>query len=271
MKKFTVLEEIIGEASKLGFRPIDLIHKILFLSFVNAGLALTSVAESPRKELENLISMIPPPYRGLASGKLYLHALKFLKTLKGLFESYVKAPVILQEANVNFILDFLRKEVGKVDGVVVLDCGSIPEISTIAAVFHHLGRDFVVYDKVFANPVGITRFLTEQLTSDGLHATLRHYVRLLRKELGARFGIKISTIDFLVHQHGVSVKDFLNSLDMKTIFEEINRLARQGSILITADHGYDVVADEHGLYVTHGYSGDCPLNFSKVAFFLVID
>jgi len=155
--------------------------------------------------------------------------------------------------------------------VIVLDCGSIPEISTIAGRFAYLNRNATIYDRVFVNPIGTTRFLTEQLASFGRETALKYYAKLLKEELGAKFDIKISTTDLIVHQYGVTVSSFLNSLDIKKIFEQMNYFARQNSILITADHGYDLVADEHELYITHGYKKECPLNFSRIALFLVID
>lgn len=264
------LETIVQSISNLGVLPINLLHKIVFCSFAKAGLALFHATNSQRAELENLAKTIPVSYQGLLSGKLYLSALKFIRSLKDFFEITGK-PVILEEASIEFILDFLKEKVGKVGGVIVLDCGSIPEISTIAGRFAYLSRNATIYDKVFVNPIGTTRFLTEQLASFGRETALKYYAKLLKEELGAKFDIKISTTDLIVHQYGVTISSFLNSLDIKKIFEQMNYFARQNSILITADHGYDLVADEHGLYITHGYKKECPLNFSRIALFLVID
>lgn len=214
---------------------------------------------------------IPHNLRGLADGKLYLRVLELIDSINRCLE---RKPVILKEANINFVLDFLKEHIKKVDGIAVLDCASIPEKIAIAGKFAHINRDSEVYDIIFANPVGVTRFLTEQLAYLGRESTLKHYAQLLKETLGARSFIKISTIDLTVHKHGVDVIDFLSSLNLQEIFEQINQLTQQpkrGSILITSDHGYDLVADEYGLYIIHGYRGKCPLNFSRISIFIVIN
>jgi hypothetical protein len=94
---------------------------------------------------------------------------------------------------------------------------------------------------------------------------------LLKETLKAKFYIKSSTIDLITHQEGVTIDNFLTSLNMQNIFDQINHFTKQNSVLITSDHGYDLVADEHGLYITHGYKKECPLNFSKIALFMVVD
>jgi hypothetical protein len=264
------LEAIIKSTSSLGSLSTDLLHKILFCSFAKAGLSLFGAANNQKAELEKLAKAIPAPYQGLLGGRLYLGALKFIRSLND-FLSKGNRAVILEEANLQFVLSFLRERVGKVGGVVVLDCGSIPELSAIASKFIYFNRNVTVYDRVFVNPIGMTRFLTEQLIYFDRETALKYYAELLKNELEAKFSVKISTIDLVVHQRGVTVSDFLSSLDMGRIFEQINRLAKRDSVLVTADHGYDLVADEHGLFVTHGYKEKCPLNFSRIALFLVID
>ncbi|MCR8433829.1 MAG: hypothetical protein NDP24_06340 [Crenarchaeota archaeon] len=264
------LERIIKVVSTLGSLPINIFHKIVFCSFAKAGLSLFNATDAQKAELESLIEAIPPVFRGLLKGELYLSALKFTRSINLLLWE-AKKLIIPEEANIHFILDFLRKNVGKVGGVIVLDCASIPEMVTIAGKFAHTNRNVVIYSRIFANPIGVTRFLTEQLTHLGREPALKRYAQLLKEELEASFSIKKSLIDLVVHEHGVSVSDFLNSLNMQEIIEQINHFMKQSSILITSDHGYDLVANEHGLYITHGYKRKCPLNFSRIALFLVID
>jgi hypothetical protein len=264
------LETMIKLLSDLGVLPVSLLHKIGFCSFAKAGLSLFDPTDSQKRDLEKLIKMIPASYQGLLSGKLYLNALKFIRSLKEFLEG-TRRPVILEEANIQFILDFLKEKVGKVGGVIVLDCGSIPELSAIAGKLAYLNRNVTIYDKFFINPVGTTKFLTEQLAYLGRETALKYYAEMLKKELGAKFDIKISTTDLIVHQYGVTIDKFLDSLDIEKIYEQMYHYVKQDSILVTADHGYDLVADEHGLYITHGYKRKCPLNFSRIALFLIID
>ena len=75
----------------------------------------------------------------------------------------------------------------------------------------------------------------------------------------------------VMEQRTLLLTAITNFLEMRRLFGQINHFAKQNSVLITSDHGYDVVADKHGLYIAHGYKGECPLNFSKLALFLIID
>ena len=264
-----VLEELIDLVKfKLGDLQVDLIHKIIFLSFARAGLSLYGSTEIHKVELENIEkSTISPLYRGLLKGELYPKALDFNRSLREFLKNR-GGSAILEDANIQFILNLLRERVKRVDGVIALDGGSIPEIIAITGKLAYLNRKVTVYD-FFVNPAGVTRFLTNQLSTFGRKTTLKSYSELLGEKLEARFNIKISVIDLTVHERGVDLKDFLKSLDITKIFNQI--ASTRGSLVITADHGYDLVADEYGLYLTHGYRGECPLNFSKIAPFIVVD
>lgn len=264
----TELEAIVKTASILGNLSAEVLHRIIFCSFMKAGLSIYGAQKEQEMEVEKLIKTVAA-YRGLINGKLYLSALRFIKSFNSFLNS--RHEVILKEANLQNVIRFLENKVGKVDAVFVLDCASIPEIITIASKFSALGCNTTIYKEVFINPIGITRFLTGQLESFNRESYLIEYAKLLKERLNARFFKKISTIDLVTHQRGYTLDDFLRSIEMQKLFDHINYFARQNSILITSDHGYDVVADEHGLYITHGYEGKCPLNFSRIALFLVID
>jgi hypothetical protein len=264
------LEEVIQAASSAGNLSADTLHEIILCSFIKAGLSIYGASRAQEVEVENLIETIPAPYRGLINGKLYLSALRFIRSFnKFLHES--RQAVILREANLHYILHFLESRVGKVGAVLVLDCASIPEFVTIASKFSALRRNVTIFEEVFVNPLGVTRFLTGQLESFNREASLRQYAQLLKERLKANFFVKSSTIDVIAHQRGLTLGSFLKSIEMQRLFDQLNRFVRQSSVLVTSDHGYDVVADEYGLYVTHGYRKECPLSFSRLALFLVVD
>lgn len=264
------LESMVRTASTLGGLPIEELHKIVFCSFLKAGLSLYGAREELERELENLVSTIKPPHRGLVSGKLYLDALSLVKAFSDFLENGKRA-VILEEANIQRILQFLESRVGRIGSVIVLDCASIPEVVALASKFSALGHSATIYEEVFVNPVGATRFLTGQLEQFGRERCLAQYAKLLKERLNAAAYSKISTVDLVTHQHGCTVDDFLKFIKMQELFDRIDHFLRRNSVLITSDHGYDVVADERGLYITHGFKERCPLNFSKIALFLVID
>lgn len=265
----TSLDKIVKAISVTGALPVEILHKITFCSFAKAGLYLYGATSKQEAEIEKIIQTIPA-YRGLVNGKLYLGALDFVKSFNQLLKRSDES-IIIKEANIHYILNFLKERIEEVDAIVVLDCGSIPEIVTIAGKFISQNRKATIFDIVFINPVGATVFITGQMVAFNREPFLRQYAFLLKETLNAKFFIKSSTIDLIVHKHGVTIDNFLTSLGIQKIFDQINRFSKQNSVLITSDHGYDVVADEHGLYITHGYKKECPLNFSKIALFLVID
>jgi len=264
------IEAMVKTTSTIGNLPTEMLHRIIFCSFIKAGLSIHGAHKEQEIEVEKLIKTIARPYYGFVNWKLYLNALRFVKAFNDFIEDRKQA-VILKEANLQYIIQFLENKVGKVDTVFVLDCGSIPEIITIASKFSNLGHNVKIFEEVFINPIGITRFLTEQLGTFGRESYLIQYARLLKERLKASFYAKSSTVDLVTHQRGFAIDDFLKSIEVEKLFKQINHFAKQKSVLVTSDHGYDVVVDEHGLYVTHGCTRNCPLNFSRIALFLVID
>jgi len=263
------LENMIESLSEIGNLTTPILHRIALCSLLKAGLYLYDGKEQHEKELAGLLFSIPPSYRGFVNGKLYLSALDYLKSVNR-FLTNGNGSILLKEASLSHIVD-LASRIGKVDSIIVFDCGSIPEIATFASKLKALRYHSLILSDVFLNPIGITRFLTQQLKSLGQEDVLRGYADLLKQRLNANFSEKKSVIDLTVHAHGVTIEEFLRSIDINELFNRIHFFARQGSILITSDHGYDVVADEQGLYITHGYRRPCPLNFSKMALFLVVD
>ena len=264
------LDSIVETLSATGNLPIETLHRITLAAFIKAGISLYGGQKEQEKDMRELIQSIPASYRGLANGRLYLTCLNYVKS----FNAFLKKPdysILLKEASIQYMLDFLKSSVGKVGGIIVLDCGSIPELITFAGKLTSLRHKATIYDKAFINPIGVTAFVTGQMGSLGREAYLREYARQLKDTLSSKFFIKSSTIDLTAHKQGVTIQNFLESLQIQNVFDQINRFARQDSILITSDHGYDVVADEHGLYITHGHKEKCPLSFSKIALFLVID
>ena len=264
------LDNMINSLDEIGRLPSPILHKVVFCSLLRAGLSFYGVQKHTDEELNKVLQTIPSPYKGLTYGRLYLTALDFVKSVNYMLTNAHSA-ILLKEASLHHILDFLKSKVGKVGSVMVLDCASIPELVTLASKLRSVSHHTLVLGETFLNPIGVTRFLTRQLTSFGQKDVLRGYAELLKQTLNANFCVKNSVIDLMVHKHGVTIDNFLQSIDIEELFNKIKFFTSQTSVLVTSDHGYDIVADEQGLYVTHGYKGSCPLNFSKMALFLVVD
>lgn len=264
------LDSMITSLAEISHLPSPILHKVVFCSLLKAGLSFYGAQTHAEEELNKVLREIPSPYRGLINGKLYRPALDFMKNVNRILANQGGA-ILLKEANLHYVLDFLKSRLGKVGSIMVLDCASIPEFVTLASKLRSVSHHSLILGETFINPIGVTRFLTRQLTSFGQKDVLKGYAELLKQTLNANFCVKSSVIDLMVHKHGVTIDQFLQSIDIEQLFNQIKFFTSQTSILITSDHGYDVVADMQGLYVTHGYKGRCPLNFSKMALFLVVD
>jgi len=264
------LDKMITSLSEIGNLPTPVIHRMALCSLLRAGLSLYDSKERHEEEFAKVLQSVPSPYRGLVYGGLYLSALDYLKSFNRILTN-AKNAILLKEASLYYILDFVKSRVGKVGSIMVFDCASIPEFVTLASKLKALRHPSLIFSDVFLNPIGITRFLTQQLKSFGQEDVLQGYAELLRQTLNANFCVKSSVIDLTVHAHGITVEEFLKLININELFNRVKFFASQKSVLITSDHGYDVVADEQGLYVTHGYRGPCPLNLSKMALFLVVD
>lgn len=160
----------------------------------------------------------------------------------------------------------------KIDKVVVLDCASLPEFLSIAIKAYASARDMIFLNKVFVNPIGMTSYLTSQLQQIGHPMLLRRYAEVLANILNANCSIKDSSIDWVVHTHGFTDLDnFLSSFPIKDIYNLIhNELVKGKRIMVTSDHGYDIIECNNDLCITHGIKYPCPLNFSKLALFLIL-
>ncbi len=261
-------ESMIVKAESLKNLSLETLYMAVFYSLVKAGLSISGVKEP--EELKRIETGIPQPYRSVARTTLYLQALDLVRSLNSILKDKGRA-VILEEANLQYIIDSLKIKVGKVDKVLVLDCASVPEFMAIAIKLRGQKRSINVLEEVFVNPIGVTRFLTGQLKAFGTEGRLENYAKLLKERLGASSYDKISTVDLVVHAHGFALEEFLRVMTdrISKVFDKIERPARLGSALVTSDHGYDVIADEHGLYITHGKEGNV-LNFSRIALFMAV-
>ena len=114
----------------------------------------------------------------------------------------------MKEANIHHVIRFLEDKVGRVDVIFLFDCASVPEIIALASKFATLNHNVIILNEIFVNPVGVTRFLTEQLESFGREAYLKQYAQILKERLKAKISIKSSTIDFLAHERGFDLSNF---------------------------------------------------------------
>ncbi len=225
--------------------------------------------------LQPLEENIPKPLVYHARRTLVPQLKKMLNILDEKLES--KKPITVDDASVNKLAGKVKNIFGNIDYVMVYDCMSLIEFLVIAASMRLNNLESTMPNIVFVNPIGLTRYVTHQLTSLDYRAVLREFAHLLASELGARGYSKSAYIDLKVHEYGsFGVEEYINRIDIIRVVEEVLDRASNSVVLITADHGYDVVydVDDNYLYVTHGFREPEKRNhiplllFSRFSFFL---
>ena len=172
-------------------------------------------------------------------------------------------------------LDYLTKNIsagikGKIGAVFVADCLSLPEFVTMMVEASRRGLYVTLLDSIFVNPAGKTAFVKEQ-------APEPHYLRSYAEKLSSLLGAKhCSGVSFDIDKHlhsdeGFALLDFARNHPLADVWMKALRLkASFGSLLITTDHGYDILEGSGSLYVLHGSRREGVLSLSRLAPFLVV-
>lgn len=200
---------------------------------------------------------------------------KLLDILEKELES--KELVTVNEASIEKMVREVKAAFQDIEYVMVYDCMSLVEFLVVAASMRFNGLESVIPDMVFVNPVGLTRYVTYQLPSLDYKAVLREFAHMLARELGAHGYHKSAYIDLKVHEYGfLGVEEYVSRIDIRRKVEEVLDRASSKAVLVTADHGYDIVydTDDDYLYVTHGFREPLKQNhyplllFSRFSFLL---
>jgi len=262
-----LLERIRDDLAVL-LRGYDLntIYKATMYALAYTALARSGTSHELLKPLEG---GIPISLVAVAKGRLYYSFLELLDLLDMLLSS--KRPVIVEgEANLQFIIDWLRREVMSVDYVMVYDCMSLVEFLAISAYLHFKEVQSVFLSKAFLNPVGLTKFVTQQLHDMDRYEALREVARLIAESLKGIGYYKSSYLDRKVHKYGLlGIEKFVEIVNIDEMAEEILSQAIRGKLLVGTDHGYDLVmSKEDGyIYITHGFK---PRDMYKVTPLLLL-
>ena len=213
---------------------------------------------------------------------------KATKNLSSIFESIIlelrsilnsKKPILVENANITTIVREVTKIFRRIDYVMVYDCMSLNEFILISAVSRLQGFKSIFPNLIFVNPLGLTRYVTQQLPGLDYRGVLREYARMLAERLHAKGYHKSAYIDFKVHEYGsMGIEEFLEKININRILNEIANLAFNGIVLVTADHGYDVIYDPDSqyIYILHGFKRQIKGNhiplllFSRFSLFLTV-
>lgn len=268
-KIFEKLDLIAERLSKIAYNLQPwIVHRLSLYAFARAAITLCG-REVSIEEIKSLLDMVPPGYRRVGEELYRDFALDLLRELIEIGEK----PVMLDEARIEELISYLKKEIKRIDIVIVVDGMSAPEFLTLAAVLRARGRGASFLERVFVNPAGLTRFVTEQVSHQKgvARAFLRDYAGLLAEKLGAPSYFKLSTVDLAVHERGSTLEDFASTLASNSFFDEIEKKIGYGSAIVTSDHGYDFIAEDQGIWLSHIVKTTCyGASLSRLSFLLYI-
>jgi len=206
--------------------------------------------------LEPLERKVSPPLLAAVKRELTGKLHHLLEQVDSILAS--SKPVLAHgEADLRHTIDAVKREVERVDYVLVYDCMSLVEQLAISAFLNVEGVKSVFLSTVFVNPVGVTRFVTRQLHGTSHRASLLGVAQYIANELRASLYTRSSFIDEKVHEVGLlGVEEFVNRVDIDRVAREVLERARSGRVLVLSDHGYDVSVSvrENYIYVVHGFS-----------------
>jgi len=269
------IDKAVGHVEKLltGY-AIDNVYKALVYSSIYKIIKNYDPATTALKPLEE---KIPKPLLFKAKKDLSPVFESILLELRSILNS--KKPILVENANITIIAHEVMRIFRRIDYVVVYDCMSLNEFILISAASRLQGFKTITPNLIFVNPVGLTRYVTQQLPNLDYKSVLREYAHLLAEELHAKGYHKSAYIDFKVHEYGsMGIEEFLEKIIINNILNEIINLASKGIVLVTADHGYDLIYDPDSkyVYVLHGFKRQKKGNhiplllFSRFSLFLTV-
>jgi len=253
---------------------IDNVYKALVYSSIYKIIKKYDTATTTLKPLEE---KIPKPLLFKAKKDLSPAFESIILELRSILNS--KKPILVENASITIISREITKIFRRIDYVMVYDCMSLNEFILISAASRLQGFKTITPNLIFVNPIGLTRYVTQQLPGLDYRSVLREYARLLAERLRAKGYHKSAYIDFKVHEYGsMGIEEFLQRININKILNEIINLASNGIVLITADHGYDIIYDPDSkyVYVLHGFKRQLKGNhvplllFSRFSLFLTV-
>ena len=245
--------------SVLRTLSLKLIHTALVYIFIRAAITTSSA----NKKLKKLLFRLPYHLQATLLDPFF-NGINFVRNLiEELHEGYD-----FKFSRVDVLIELLRKHVGRVGSVLIVDCMSLIEFIALKAFLANKKYYARFTDFFFINFSGLTRFMTKQLSYFG---TLNDVARLIAENVDASYHHVFRYLDKLVHEPcGMNLITFLEKLPLDEICCQIERMVSMyDSVLVTSDHGYNILWKNDFLYVDHGISSGI-VKLNNLAFFMII-
>jgi len=252
---------------------LEYVYKAIFYAFIHVTLQRKFQNYEILKPLER---KIPTPLLAAVKKELTDEIYNLTKHIDSILDPN-KPVLTYSEANIDFVINKVKHEIGNVHTVLIYDCMSLIEQLAISAFLKVKGIKTLFLNAIFLNPIGLTKFMTEQLQDTRYQQTLFGVARHVARQLNASLYSKNSFIDEKVHETGLlGVEEFIDRIAIDRITSEIIEKSIQGKTLLFSDHGYDVIASTQNkyIYVLHGFKqrssiNDIPLlTLSRISFFM---
>jgi len=245
------VERLVRIVTELDIEDISSLHAMYLITFLRTKCEngnLHRIAESFLSYRDRMVAL-EPFFEGVKIASKILDQL----TLK------------VEHSDINYVIKKLKRKLKDIDVTFVIDCFSPIEFLTYLTKLRFDGFQSKLLEIYFMNIGEVTRYLTAQAGG-----TIRGFSEYLAGFLNAKVYDKYSYFDKLVHK-SVLLDDFLRNIPHESIYSRIMRYLNScESILITSDHGYDVVDTNGLLYVVHpSPSEGSILKFSNIAMYLV--
>ncbi len=234
------------------------IYYLLFSTFLRAGYG------KRESEKTSLLKDSIPDLPNIYQRRLFDPFFDGMRIARKLMDSF---EIKVKYSDLEFVIKQLKEKISEIGSIYVIDCFSPIETITVLTGLKKNKLNAVIPDIYFVNIGGVTSYLTKQL---GEYGTIRKFSEMLAERFNARYYDKLSYFDRLVHAPSfIHIKDFIRAVPIEEIFEEVLQLVNKyGSILLTSDHGYNVIERNNILYVTHP-SEEGILKFSNYAVYLI--
>ena len=245
------VERLVEIVTEIGIDDLSNLHATYLITFLRTKCEngnLCRIAESSLSYKDRVVVLNP-----------------FFEGVKIASRILDKLELNIEHSDIKSVMSRLKRRVKSVGVIFVVDCFSPIELLTYLTKLRFDGFQSKLLDIYFTNIGEVTRFLTAQAGG-----TIRGFSEHLAEFLNAKVHDKYSYFDKLVHT-SILIDDFLRSIPHEDIYSRIVKfLNSYESILITSDHGYDVVNADGLLYVTHpSPSKGSILKFSNIAMYLV--
>ncbi|GEM_PF-6690110 len=196
-----------------------------------------------------------------------------LKLLK-MLEKQLSQAILVKDAKfkeiVNDVIIAISKSIPKESRMCVFLVDGFSIIEHIVTMYYVIQNDYSasMLRIIAINPIGKTQYFIKSQEVETLRMFCKYVVdRLNQLNFNAEYHLRRDLDEFIHTEKELEINEVIHNLQyiLKNIIEEIEHYVRRGYyVLITSDHGYDIVKSIQGLRLMHGLSTDKVVKYGEV-------